>query len=149
MNNSYYIWPYIYSRYTAFLPSPICSSDCRYLSCQYPFSSINCLPGLILANTPKIFFLYILQPLRRALTRMGAPNLVPDNMDNSLSYSVITYLKKLKNQVCMNKSILGLKYYIVYNHSLLVRPLHSFINRLEVYWQRIKSEINILSVIVV
>lgn len=30
---------------------------------------------------------------------MGAPNLVPDNMDNSLSYSVITYLKKLKNQV--------------------------------------------------
>ncbi|KAJ8310005.1 hypothetical protein KUTeg_011870 [Tegillarca granosa] len=38
------------------------------------------------------------QPLRRALARMGAPNLVPDNMDNSLSYSVITYLKKLKNQ---------------------------------------------------
>ncbi|XP_062585335.1 integrator complex subunit 6-like, partial [Saccostrea cucullata] len=36
--------------------------------------------------------------LKRALARMGAPNLVPDNMDNSLSYSVITYLKKLKNQ---------------------------------------------------
>lgn len=34
---------------------------------------------------------------------MGAPNLVPDNMDNSLSYSVITYLKKLKNQVSLVK----------------------------------------------
>ena len=34
---------------------------------------------------------------------MGAPNLVPDNMDNSLSYSVITYLKKLKNQVSATK----------------------------------------------
>ncbi|KAK3094412.1 hypothetical protein FSP39_001482 [Pinctada imbricata] len=41
---------------------------------------------------------YYAGPLRRALARMGAPMLVPDNMDNSLSYSVITYLKKLKNQ---------------------------------------------------
>lgn len=41
---------------------------------------------------------YYAGPLKRALARMGAPNLVPDNMDNSLSYSVITYLKKLKNQ---------------------------------------------------
>lgn len=30
---------------------------------------------------------------------MGAPNLVPDNMDNCLSYAVISTLKKLKNQV--------------------------------------------------
>ncbi|PVD18932.1 hypothetical protein C0Q70_21491 [Pomacea canaliculata] len=41
---------------------------------------------------------YYAGPLRRALVRMGAPNLVPDNLDNCLSYSVITYLKKLKNQ---------------------------------------------------
>ncbi|XP_052801823.1 integrator complex subunit 6-like [Mya arenaria] len=40
---------------------------------------------------------YYAQPLKRALARMGAHNLVPDNMDNCLSYSVITYLKKLKN----------------------------------------------------
>lgn len=50
-------------------------------------------------KTLKVLFLCCLQPLKRALARMGAPNLVPDNMDNSLSYSVITYLKKLKNQV--------------------------------------------------
>ncbi|CAL1547176.1 unnamed protein product [Lymnaea stagnalis] len=41
---------------------------------------------------------YYAPNLRRALVRMGAPNLVSDNMDNCLSYSVITYLKKLKNQ---------------------------------------------------
>ena len=34
---------------------------------------------------------------------MGAPaalaqTLIPDNMDNTLSYSVMTYLKRLKNQ---------------------------------------------------
>ena len=43
------------------------------------------------------------QPLRRALTRMGAPgslaqSLIPDTLDNSLSYSVLNYLKRLKNQ---------------------------------------------------
>ena len=38
------------------------------------------------------------QPLRRALARLGAPNLVPDQLDNCLSYSVVSYLKKLKNQ---------------------------------------------------
>lgn len=27
-----------------------------------------------------------------------AQNLVPDNLDNSLSYSVLNYLKRLKNQ---------------------------------------------------
>ena len=41
--------------------------------------------------------------MRRALTRMGAPaplaqSLIPDVMDNSLSYSVLNYLKRLKNQ---------------------------------------------------
>ncbi|XP_060595337.1 integrator complex subunit 6-like [Ruditapes philippinarum] len=44
---------------------------------------------------------YYAQPLKRALARMGAHNLVPENMDNCLSYSVITYLKKLKNMAKM------------------------------------------------
>ncbi|KAH3804920.1 hypothetical protein DPMN_133213 [Dreissena polymorpha] len=40
---------------------------------------------------------YYAQPLKRALVRMGIHGLVPDNIENCLSYSVITYLKKLKN----------------------------------------------------
>ncbi|XP_014470620.1 PREDICTED: integrator complex subunit 6 isoform X2 [Dinoponera quadriceps] len=41
--------------------------------------------------------------LRRALTRMGTPTalaqtLIPDSMDNTLSYSVLNYLKRMKNQ---------------------------------------------------
>ena len=46
---------------------------------------------------------YYAGPLRRALTRMGAGNLastlIPETMDNCLSYTVLSYLKKLKNQV--------------------------------------------------
>lgn len=41
---------------------------------------------------------YYAVPLRRALHRMGAANLIPDNLENYLSYSVLNYLKKLKNQ---------------------------------------------------
>ena len=41
-------------------------------------------------------------PLRRALSRMNAghlaTSLIPENMDNNLSYSVLNYLKRLKNQ---------------------------------------------------
>merc|ERR1719495_468179 len=48
---------------------------------------------------------YYAQPLRRALSRMGAGNLastlIPEAMDNSLSYSVLNYLKRLKNQAKM------------------------------------------------
>lgn len=48
-------------------------------------------------------FYCLIQALRRALTRMGAQgslsqSLIPDNFDNSLSYSVLNYLKRLKNQ---------------------------------------------------
>ena len=32
---------------------------------------------------------------------MGAPNLVPDNLDNGLSVNVINHLKRLKNQAKM------------------------------------------------
>merc|ERR550534_838839 len=45
---------------------------------------------------------YYAAPLRRALTRMGAPNLasslIPESLDNNLSYSIVNYLKRLKNQ---------------------------------------------------
>lgn len=46
---------------------------------------------------------FYFQPLRRALTKMGASaqllqSLIPDSQDNSLSFSVLNYLKRLKNQ---------------------------------------------------
>ncbi|GAB1600442.1 integrator complex subunit 6-like [Argonauta hians] len=49
-------------------------------------------------NYLKTMPVYYAGPLRKALQRMGAPSLIPDNMENCLNYSVITYLKKLKNQ---------------------------------------------------
>ena len=48
---------------------------------------------------------YYAGPLRRVLTRMGAGNLatslIPETMENCLSYSVLNYLKRLKNQAKM------------------------------------------------
>uniref|UniRef100_A0A672YPG0 VWFA domain-containing protein n=1 Tax=Sphaeramia orbicularis TaxID=375764 RepID=A0A672YPG0_9TELE len=44
---------------------------------------------------------YYLLPLKKALRMMGAPNLIADNMDCGLSYSVISYLKKLSQQAKM------------------------------------------------
>ncbi|XP_031645657.1 integrator complex subunit 6 isoform X1 [Oncorhynchus kisutch] len=44
---------------------------------------------------------YFLLPLKKALRMMGAPNLISDNMDCGLSYSVISYLKKLSQQAKM------------------------------------------------
>nr|XP_021484046.1 integrator complex subunit 6-like isoform X1 [Meriones unguiculatus] len=41
---------------------------------------------------------YYLIPLKKALRMMGAPNLISDNLDCGLSYSVISYLKKLSQQ---------------------------------------------------
>ncbi|KAF2899520.1 hypothetical protein ILUMI_06655 [Ignelater luminosus] len=46
---------------------------------------------------------YYAAPLRRAITRMGAPvalsqTLIPESAENCLSYSVLSYLKRLKNQ---------------------------------------------------
>ncbi|XP_066266494.1 integrator complex subunit 6-B-like isoform X2 [Branchiostoma lanceolatum] len=41
---------------------------------------------------------YYMGPLKAALRRMGAPQLIPDHLDMCLSYSVISYLKKLKQQ---------------------------------------------------
>ncbi|XP_053228963.1 integrator complex subunit 6-like isoform X2 [Podarcis raffonei] len=41
---------------------------------------------------------YYLMPLKKALRMMGAPNLIPENLDCGLSYSVIAYLKKLSQQ---------------------------------------------------
>ncbi|XP_054268815.1 integrator complex subunit 6 [Macrosteles quadrilineatus] len=56
------------------------------------------------ANYLRTMPLYYAGPLRRALARMCSPQsnlpqtLVPDTMENSLSYSVLNYLKRLKNQ---------------------------------------------------
>lgn len=44
---------------------------------------------------------YYLLPLKKALRMMGAPNLIADTMDCGLSYSVISYLKKLSQQAKM------------------------------------------------
>ncbi|XP_068107064.1 integrator complex subunit 6-like isoform X4 [Hyperolius riggenbachi] len=44
---------------------------------------------------------YYLMPLKKALRMMGAPNLISDNLDCGLSYSVISYLKKLSQQTKM------------------------------------------------
>ncbi|KAM4662549.1 integrator complex subunit 6-like isoform 1-T1 [Discoglossus pictus] len=41
---------------------------------------------------------YFLLPLKKAMRMMGAPNLVSENLDCGLSYSVISYLKKLSQQ---------------------------------------------------
>ncbi|KAL4648276.1 integrator complex subunit 6-like [Arapaima gigas] len=41
---------------------------------------------------------YYLLPLKKALRMMGGPNLISDNIDCGLSYSVISYLKKLSQQ---------------------------------------------------
>ncbi|KAM9376271.1 integrator complex subunit 6 [Pholidichthys leucotaenia] len=41
---------------------------------------------------------YYLLPLKKALRMMGAPNLIADTMDCGLSYSIISYLKKLSQQ---------------------------------------------------
>uniref|UniRef100_A0A1B6HDR4 VWFA domain-containing protein n=1 Tax=Homalodisca liturata TaxID=320908 RepID=A0A1B6HDR4_9HEMI len=56
------------------------------------------------ANYLRTMPLYYAGPLRRALARMCSPQsnlpqtLVPDSLENSLSYSVLNYLKRLKNQ---------------------------------------------------
>ncbi|KAL4609089.1 integrator complex subunit 6-like [Arapaima gigas] len=41
---------------------------------------------------------YYIGPLRKALRMMGAPNLLADNIEYGLSYSVVSYLKKLSQQ---------------------------------------------------
>ncbi|KAL6485287.1 hypothetical protein MHYP_G00073320 [Metynnis hypsauchen] len=41
---------------------------------------------------------YYITPLRKALRMMGAPNLLAENMEYGLSYSVVSYLKKLSQQ---------------------------------------------------
>lgn len=43
------------------------------------------------------------QPLKKAVRMMGAPNLIADNVEYGLSYSVISYLKKLSQQVMLKQ----------------------------------------------
>ncbi|XP_069826082.1 integrator complex subunit 6 [Dendropsophus ebraccatus] len=44
---------------------------------------------------------YYIGPLKKALRMMGAPNLIPENLEYGLSYSVVSYLKKLSQQAKM------------------------------------------------
>ncbi|KAM5180403.1 integrator complex subunit 6 [Mantella aurantiaca] len=44
---------------------------------------------------------YYIGPLKKALRMMGAPNLIPENMEYGLSYSIVSYLKKLSQQAKM------------------------------------------------
>lgn len=72
---------------------PYFFNTCSYLLAQSTSPAVSFLTIHLIARsfTPS-------QPLKRALGRMGAPNLVPDNLDNSLSFQVTNHLKKLKNQ---------------------------------------------------
>lgn len=45
----------------------------------------------------------LFQPLKKAVRMMGAPNLIADNVEYGLSYSVISYLKKLSQQVMLKQ----------------------------------------------
>ncbi|XP_069496543.1 integrator complex subunit 6 isoform X2 [Ambystoma mexicanum] len=49
-------------------------------------------------NYLKIMPPYYLKPLKKAVGMMGAPNLIADTGEYGLSYSVISYLKKLSQQ---------------------------------------------------
>ena len=62
----------------------------------HPYQTIHEIRTLAKPNYQQII---TFQPLRRAMARMGAPNMVPDHMDNSLNYKVVNQLKKLKIQV--------------------------------------------------
>ncbi|XP_018411946.1 PREDICTED: integrator complex subunit 6 [Nanorana parkeri] len=57
---------------------------------------------------------YYIGPLKKALKMMGAPNLIPENMEYGLSYSVVSYLKKLSQQAKIESdrviSSIGKKY---------------------------------------
>ncbi|XP_075707892.1 integrator complex subunit 6 isoform X3 [Rhinoderma darwinii] len=44
---------------------------------------------------------YYIGPLKKALRMMGAQNLIPENLEYGLSYSVVSYLKKLSQQAKM------------------------------------------------
>lgn len=46
---------------------------------------------------------------------MGAPNLLADNMEYGLSYSVVSYLKKLSQQV---RSLKGYYLFILNCHNM-------------------------------
>ncbi|XP_063808028.1 integrator complex subunit 6 [Pseudophryne corroboree] len=44
---------------------------------------------------------YYIGPLKKALRMMAAPNLIPEHLEYGLSYSVVSYLKKLSQQAKM------------------------------------------------
>ncbi|KAI8438346.1 hypothetical protein MSG28_010912 [Choristoneura fumiferana] len=79
----------------------VANSGCKNSEVSHPFGYLKASTNLTCVN---LFVLpYNYPPLRRALTKMGASaplvqSLIPDTQDNSLSFSVLNYLKRLKNQ---------------------------------------------------
>ena len=66
---------------------------------QNVFSSF-CVLMLIRLLTFAFYVPFHDQPLRNAFRRMGIPHtIVPDQLDSFLSYTVVNYLKKVKQQV--------------------------------------------------
>ncbi|TSP25419.1 Integrator complex subunit 6 [Bagarius yarrelli] len=64
---------------------------------------------------------YFLLPLKKALRMMGAPNLISDNMDCGLSYSVISYLKKLSQQVTFPSDLfMDVYIYCLYRYFIII-----------------------------
>ena len=64
------------------------------------FSSFCVLMLICLLTIAFFMFSFHDQPLRNAFRRMGIPpNIVPDHLDSFLSYTVVNYLKKVKQQV--------------------------------------------------
>ena len=66
---------------------------------------LTCLPCYYIQVSPchhacNLIGQNLLQPLRNALRSVGAPpSLIPDGYDGQLSYTIQTYLRKLKKQV--------------------------------------------------
>ena len=66
---------------------------------------LTCLPCYYIQVSPShharnLIGQNLLQPLRNALRSVGAPpSLIPDGYDGQLSYTIQTYLRKLKKQV--------------------------------------------------
>lgn len=74
---------------------------------------------------PFLFFfsVFLPQSLRKALRIMGAPNLLAENMEYGLSYSVVSYLKKLSQQVWWFSSFT----FLCYSFAMTLLKITSFL----------------------
>ncbi|CAB1329145.1 unnamed protein product, partial [Coregonus sp. 'balchen'] len=83
------------------------SNSAKYSDLGQPFgylkasTALNCVNLFVMPyNYPVVLPLLddLIRSLRKALRIMGAPNLLADNIEYGLSYSVVSYLKKLSQQ---------------------------------------------------